>query len=1302
MSQAREFLFPLTARSRLAQQINTIVAALFNPFLGAAASAYYGQRNARDAKRRARSQYLAGLTGRSQMFRSPVANRQVIYGRAKVSGPVLFVGTTGVAAENLYMVIALAGHEIQGFDTVWFNEEPLGLDAGGNVVAGKYFRGRTEAWDLPMGNTAGSTLTVPSTTNLQLWQEDPAPENGARTVALTLGTHYTVAGNVVTLTAPLFAGTPIRASGTRFVGTSLANVRVYTGTATQTADAELMAAFPTQWTSAHRLRGVAYAIVRLSYDQNVFQGGVPNIAFQVYGKKVFDPRSSTTVYSNNWALCVHDYLRSAEGGNFSAGEIDTASVIAAANVSDELVPLAGGGSHPRYTLDGAFELATSPEELLPDMLTAGNGSAIYQQGKWTLKAGAYSAPVLALNENDLAGGVSIVPEASAFDLFNAVKGTFIDPQRNWQPSEFPIVTNALYEAADGGERKELDLTLPYTQDATRAQRIAKQLLDRSRLALTCTAEFNLKAFRLQAGDTITLSIARYGWVNKIFMVRQREFNFATQRVTLTLQEEAAAAYNWAGGDALAYDPAPNTTLPQPWNIPAPASAAATSGNATLVRLDDGTIVPQIRVTWTQPTNVYVLRNGRTEVEYRRVVDTTWRRIEVRGDAAAAFLPDVQEASAYSIRLRHVLDNGVVSDWTILSPHTVVGKSAPPPDATSLTVTTLPSGRRRFTIGLPALPIDIDGAQIRFNSGASLGPWLSAARLGQNVRLVAGSAAGSEVVDLDAPGPGEWTFGVRLVDGSGNLSANTITTTVTLGQMFTGDLNATADIALVPNGASAVVSGNALANQGGSGLWDVAAWSRDRFFGGAAVYARTPANNRPVGFGLSADPGGSAGVLDINYWLHPTATGEVELWESGVFRGTFGTYAAGDSFAILYDGAAVRYIRNGTVLRTVAAPPGLSLGLRANARDSGARIEGLRLTAYGSGSAVTPASALVATGASSEVIGNALVKRAGTTSGWGDCGCYTREAYTGGATIRAVFRTSNAAYPSGSGGGGIGLNTDAAATSGYVDIDYWITGTTAGNVEIYESGVFRGTFGTWADGDVLSVTYDGSQVRYMRNSTVLRTLSVAGGLTLAGDVVIFDPAARIDGIEYGPYGNPNAVQPSNPLTPGNVTSLVNPNTINTREINPGAVTVVSDTKPTDVSSSRSAVGTTTTAIAALSFANTTGETQQVLVNYYALHTGTAGVTGSADATTLTRITGAVRVSGVTYTGQPAEFREFERGSLALGSNDFTQDHGGSFVVSVPTGSTATVTYEHAIINVGPGCASNVTSRGISMSLAVLKR
>jgi hypothetical protein len=79
-----------------------------------------------------------------------------------------------------------------------------------------------------------------------------------------------------------------------------------------------------------------------------------------------------------------------------------------------------------------------------------------------------------------------------------------------------------------------------------------------------------------------------------------------------------------------------------------------------------------------------------------------------------------------------------------------------------------------------------------------------------------------------------------------------------------------------------------------------------------------AGNHDAGLGLNTDPTTDLSYTSIDYWVFWKANGFVDIYESGVLRGTFGAYAAGDRFSVHYDGVNVRYYRNGTVLRTVAA------------------------------------------------------------------------------------------------------------------------------------------------------------------------------------------------------------------------------------------------------------------------------------------------------------------------------------------------------------------------------------------------
>ncbi len=60
--------------------------------------------------------------------------------------------------------------------------------------------------------------------------------------------------------------------------------------------------------SGAKFKEVAYVFVECVFDSEKFGGGVPQFFFVIKGKKVYDPRTDTTYWSDNPALCVRDYL----------------------------------------------------------------------------------------------------------------------------------------------------------------------------------------------------------------------------------------------------------------------------------------------------------------------------------------------------------------------------------------------------------------------------------------------------------------------------------------------------------------------------------------------------------------------------------------------------------------------------------------------------------------------------------------------------------------------------------------------------------------------------------------------------------------------------------------------------------------------------------------------------------------------------------------------------------------------------------------------------------------------------------
>ena len=107
------------------------------------------------------------------------------------------------------------------------------------------------------------------------------------------GTNGTVYFNETPVTYNLSTGL---ADGGSYSGK--AKIQVKLGTDNQTVFTDLDSA-STLWTSNHRLRGIACAYIRLEYDANVYMNGIPNISFKISGKKVYDPRTTTTAFSQD-------------------------------------------------------------------------------------------------------------------------------------------------------------------------------------------------------------------------------------------------------------------------------------------------------------------------------------------------------------------------------------------------------------------------------------------------------------------------------------------------------------------------------------------------------------------------------------------------------------------------------------------------------------------------------------------------------------------------------------------------------------------------------------------------------------------------------------------------------------------------------------------------------------------------------------------------------------------------------------------------------------------------------------------
>ena len=425
-------------------------------------------------------------------------------------------------------------------------------------------------------------------------------------------------------------------------------IKFHLGSPTQTADSFLVAESDGHWTSTCTLNGIAYMYIRMEYDQDVYPDGIPEFTAVVSGKKVYDPRTSTTAWSDNPALCLRDYLISSYGIAEETANIDDTLVNSAANVCDQTNTDAGT---TRYTCNGAFTTASTPYEMINAMLTSMDGSMWYSQGKWRMKPAYWTATVLDLNEDDLRSTISVSTRHSRRSNFNTVKGTFRGDESNWQTTDYPQVSSAASLAADGGQESVADVDLPFTDNSIEARRIARISLERNRQQLTVNASFGLKTLQVQVGDNIRLTNSRFGWTNKEFEVVSWNFGLTDGldlQTQMTLRETAESVYDEVDdGETYERD---NTNLPDPFSGLTVSNLVISGGG----RLQgDGTFINSAILSWTAAQSSFV---SYYDIQWKALSDSDYASTTTTN--ATIELTPLVDGVEYIFRVRAVSINGV--------------------------------------------------------------------------------------------------------------------------------------------------------------------------------------------------------------------------------------------------------------------------------------------------------------------------------------------------------------------------------------------------------------------------------------------------------------------------------------------------------------------------------------------------------------------------------------------------------------------------------------------------------------------
>lgn len=216
----------------------------------------------------------------------------------------------------------------------------------------------------------------------------------------------------------------------------------------------------------------------------------------------------------------------------------------------------GGVAQPARALYTAAIVApygADTRGLFDNFAQAMGGSWAFAGGSLYIKPGQYTAPVMTLTDADLAvvqregaseaqSPIKISVHKERAKKFNSVKATIWDQAQDYKQAVLTPLTSSALVTRDGGELVQA-VAMPAVGYAPQALHIAGVMMRDARDPLVVDLPFKLRAYPLELFDTVAITLTRYGWSAKTFMVLGRTWT-AQGALQLTLKKPPPPLRKW--------------------------------------------------------------------------------------------------------------------------------------------------------------------------------------------------------------------------------------------------------------------------------------------------------------------------------------------------------------------------------------------------------------------------------------------------------------------------------------------------------------------------------------------------------------------------------------------------------------------------------------------------------------------------------------------------------------------------------------------------------------------------------------
>ena len=756
--------------------------------------------------------FSASFSGRTSQVKQPITARRAVVGETRASGPLAVAESSSwVNGENDYQhyVIVVATHEVAEIGTVYLGDEPIHagmLNGSGHPTSGRY------------SEHAGDADLAVCRIKKHLGGDDQAADADLVAEVPDIDAAFRLRGCAYIYVRLRYrrkfyaSGVPAMSADVRGkeffdarTGTNLWSmnpawaVRDYLTASRYGHEVPTARIDDTFFTAAANI--CDQVVDTLPVAQTVAVVRTADDALDLDGDLLLSQTgdrcqiTTTGTVPTGLALATDYWIIAQQRGKTSTGGPDELVRVALASSYDNALAgtaialsSVGTGTHtltkdgePRFTCSGVIDTDIDFGSMLRDLLGSMGGRHAVPGGVWRVWAAAWQSPTISFDEGDLSGdnALTVQTKHQGRDRFNGVKGLYVSPLHFGQPTDYPAVTSAEAVTEDNGEQIFTDLDLPFTSRAATAIRLAKIELQRHRRQATAQVRLNLTGLQSTVGDVIRLTNERWGYAEKTFEVVEWAFAFAGSAevpimvTNFGLRALDANAFNFdETTEEVVVNAASRTSLPSAFDTSPPTGLTLTSGNAELGVATDGTVLSRIRAAWTAPADVHV---SDYELGWKPAAETKYTSLRLPIEATEHFIAPVQDGVVYDVRIRSFNIAGEGSDYAEKA-HTVAGKSDLPSDVDEFTITRQADGTREYAWvhTSPAPDVRVGGGyKIKYKAGASLGDFDAATALHTGLLI----ASPFENNDLAA---GEYTWGIKAVDSSGNESANAKTFTGTIG------------------------------------------------------------------------------------------------------------------------------------------------------------------------------------------------------------------------------------------------------------------------------------------------------------------------------------------------------------------------------------------------------------------------------------------------------------------------------------------------------------------------------------------